>query len=161
MGAMFDRMLAARPEAVSVLRRAFRRWLAGLGWPAEQAQDMVLALSEAAVNVVEHAYQDAGRRGAMWVRAEHSISGGSRRVMLEVADSGRWRPVQADLRHRSRRRHGLLMMRACTHAVRIDPSPIGTRVHMISQPIDLSAPPVHIENFELDMGREWGLAQQA
>ena len=48
--------LPADPVSISVARVGLRRWLAGWSWPADQIDDIVLAVSEAASNAIEHAY---------------------------------------------------------------------------------------------------------
>ena len=48
--------LPANPVAIPVARYQVRRWLAALSWPAAALDDIVLAVSEAVTNAVEHAY---------------------------------------------------------------------------------------------------------
>jgi len=131
--APFCHVLEVEPAVTSLLRRAFRRWLAG--WPEEEADDLVMALNEAVANVVDHAYLEAdpGRYRKVRVLAEQVRSpDGERRVRIEVTDSGRWRPIPANPGHRGR---GLAMMRACTEALDIEPTGAGTRVSMLSRPV--------------------------
>jgi anti-sigma regulatory factor (Ser/Thr protein kinase) len=131
--APFCHVLEVEPAVTSLLRRAFRRWLAG--WPEEEADDLVMALNEAVANVVDHAYleTDPGRYRKVSVLAEQVRSpDGERRVRIDVTDSGRWRPIPANPGHRGR---GLLMMRACTESLNIEPTPAGTRVSMLSRPV--------------------------
>ena len=52
----------ARPGQLAPLRAEVRRWLAPLGLPERAEDDLVLAVSEAASNCVEHAYRLADRR---------------------------------------------------------------------------------------------------
>lgn len=95
----FQWVLAAEPTAQARLRRAFRRWLREVGWPGEHYDDLVLALSRAVINVMDHLYPSGtpDRQRELRVRAEHANSDeGGRRVLVEVSDSGRWRPVPAD-----------------------------------------------------------------
>lgn len=131
--AAFRHVLEVEPAVTSLLRRAFRRWLAE--WPSEEADDLVLALNEAVANVVDHAYLKAtpDRYRKVEVLAEQvRAPDGERRVRIEVTDSGRWRPIPANPGHRGR---GLLMMRACTESLDIQPTPAGTRVSMLSRPV--------------------------
>jgi hypothetical protein len=50
--------LAADPVVASMARDRVRQWLTALGWPAGQCDDIVLAVSEAVGNAIEHAYCD-------------------------------------------------------------------------------------------------------
>lgn len=69
------------------MREALRAWLRPrLG--AEHLDGLVLAVSEAAANSVEHAYR-GGQRGTVIVRGRLEPSG---TVVVTVRDAGRWRP---------------------------------------------------------------------
>lgn len=95
----FQWVLAAEPTAQARLRRAFRRWLREVDWPGEHYDHLVLALCRAVINVMDHVYPSGtpDRQRELRVRAEHADSDeGGRRVLVEVSDSGRWRPVPAD-----------------------------------------------------------------
>src|SRR5437763_17162595 len=50
--------LPADPIAISVARDGVRRWLAAWAWPANELVDILLAVSEAGINAIEHAYLD-------------------------------------------------------------------------------------------------------
>jgi anti-sigma regulatory factor (Ser/Thr protein kinase) len=136
--AAFYHVLEVEPAVTSLLRRAFRRWLAE--WPSEEADDLVMALNEAVANVVDHAYLEAkpDRYRKVGVLAEQ-VKGpsGEWRVRIEVTDSGCWRPIPADPGHRGR---GLLMMRACTESLDIKTTPAGTRVSMLSRAVRQDSP---------------------
>jgi serine/threonine-protein kinase RsbW len=130
--------LPAETIAPSVARHQLRRWLADLVWPPAQTQDIVLAVSEAVANSVEHAYADQPP-GAVDLNVDVEIlSGGQRRATLVILDEGRWRPAPADDENR---RRGIPMMRACMGTVTIevlsapDGRPRGTRVTMISRTV--------------------------
>src|SRR5436305_9295208 len=83
--------LPADPIAISVARKQVRRWLARLSWPAGQLDDIVLAVSEAVSNAIEHAYLDQPP-GVVEVRGGiETTPGGQRRVTVIVRDHGRWR----------------------------------------------------------------------
>lgn len=140
MGAVFTKVLPAQPVAPSLMRRAFRRWLSELGWPHEQTDDLVLALNEAVTNSVEHAYRHFDQHGRVWVLAEQiTRPGGQRRIRLDIADAGRWRPIPDEPGDRG---HGLTVMRRCTESLDIEPSSLGTRVQMTSLPEPGTAPAV-------------------
>ena len=51
----------AHPRQLAPIRVELRRWLAPLGMTGEAQEDLVLAVSEAAGNSVEHAYLEAPR----------------------------------------------------------------------------------------------------
>lgn len=103
-GGMFHHSLGTEPAGLVTLRRMFRAWLRGVGWPANQSDELVLALSRTVVALVEHAYptQEAGTQtpdqdGQLRVRAEHvRAPGGRRHVLVEVADATRWRSARSN-----------------------------------------------------------------
>jgi serine/threonine-protein kinase RsbW len=119
-------MLVADAATPSRVRRRFRGWLDGLGWPREHRDDIILAVDEAAANVVDHAYPGQ-RAGPMWIVARRLPGGlrGHRHVEVTVRDWGRWRPVPADAGYRGR---GLAMMRALMHRVDIHCRDSGTKI---------------------------------
>lgn len=53
---MCELSVAATEWCLPVVRASVRRWLAGLAWPEDPAEDIVLAVHEAVSNVIEHAY---------------------------------------------------------------------------------------------------------
>lgn len=121
--------LPADPVTPSVVRGRLRGWLAGLGWPVEEAEDVVLAVSEAVSNAAEHAYP-AGRSGPVDVVARAvGLGNGHRRVVVGVADHGCWRP-EPD--YQAFRGHGFAVMHASMHRVEIEPAATGTTVVLIS-----------------------------
>jgi anti-sigma regulatory factor (Ser/Thr protein kinase) len=125
------RVLAADLVAPSVVRRLFTAWLAGLHWPAEEAEDLVLAVSEAVSNVVDHAYPDNEAGDVVidyWYRDDRA---GARRVVVRVGDHGAWRPPPTW--HENRRR-GLRLMRACTESMDVWGGAGGTVVELTSRP---------------------------
>jgi anti-sigma regulatory factor (Ser/Thr protein kinase) len=108
--------LPADPIAISVARKQVRRWLARLSWPAGQLDDIVLAVSEAVSNAIEHAYLDQPP-GVVEVRGGiEATPGGQRRVTVIVRDHGRWRLAPIDDENR---RRGIPLMRACMDTVTI------------------------------------------
>lgn len=108
--------LPADSIAPSVARSRTRRWLTTLCWPAGQCDDIVLAVSEAVSNAVEHAYLDQPF-GLVEVRGgTETAPGGQRRVTVIVRDHGRWRPAPL---HTENRRRGIPLMRACMDTVTI------------------------------------------
>jgi anti-sigma regulatory factor (Ser/Thr protein kinase) len=125
--------LPADPGAPAAARARISAWLSACGWPPAPQEDLVLALSEAVSNAVEHGY---GVRpgvvappGVVEVAAEVLAEG---RVEIIVRDRGGWRsPSQL----RSHRRHGIPIMRACVAECVIDGTPFGTTVVLRSHPL--------------------------
>ncbi|MCA1836494.1 MAG: ATP-binding protein [Actinobacteria bacterium] len=51
--------MVAQPAALSSIRERLRQWLMTHRWPDAEIEDLVLAVSKAASNVVDHAYLHA------------------------------------------------------------------------------------------------------
>ena len=126
------RVLVADVTAPSAVRRLFRDWLRALRWPGAEIDDLLLAVSEAVANVVDHAYpQDVLGDVVVEVGLE-SLPTQGRYVVVLVEDYGSWRPQPAW--HENRRR-GLQLMRACTGSMRVEGTASGTRVWLTSRPV--------------------------
>ena len=134
--------LSAEWVAPSLARDRFDRWLRRIGWPPGQREDLVLALSEAVSNSVEHGYsldlgasrQDVGT-GVVEVSAGVLVeANGMRRIRLTVRDHGSWREPVAPARFRG---HGLTIIRACADRFHIDGDAGGTTLELTSR----AAPP--------------------
>lgn len=110
----------AIPTAPSEARAALREWLAAVGATSAESSDIVLAASEAAMNVVEHAYEQADA-------GEFTVEGYLDRdtVVIIVRDLGRWSEVQARGRGR-----GLKLMESLMDSVQLSFSAEGTVVVM-------------------------------
>lgn len=130
--------LPTDPISISVARSRVRRWLASWSWPTNELDDIVLAVSEAVSNAIEHAYLHQPP-GLVHIRGQiEPTPGGQRQVMIVVRDHGRWRPPPRDDENR---RRGIPLMRICMESVTIDQpddNPVGTRVVLRSKPV----PPV-------------------
>ncbi|MGH3604834.1 MAG: ATP-binding protein [Pseudonocardiaceae bacterium] len=126
--------LPADPIAPSVARNRVRHWLTGSCWPPGQQEDIVLAVSEAVSNAVEHAYRDDQLPEVVDITGEvEAVPGGQRRVTVIVRDHGRWHapPIDDD-----NRRRGIPLMRACVDTVTIgqpDDNRAGTAVVLRSR----------------------------
>jgi serine/threonine-protein kinase RsbW len=120
-------VLPAVSSSASLVRQRTRAWLDALGWPADDGEDVVMAVNEAVANVVDHAYLGRPHRGEVRVYGWPANPPGTHRVVITVADGGRWRPVPGDPGHRGR---GLRMMHACMESVLIQPAAAGTTVIM-------------------------------
>jgi anti-sigma regulatory factor (Ser/Thr protein kinase) len=131
--------LPADPVAVPVARHQVRRWLAALSWPTAQQDDIVLAVSEAVTNAVEHSYVDQ-LPGVVEVRGVvEALVTGRYRAIVTVRDYGRWRlsPTHDEHEHR-----GISIMRACMETVTIglpDDGRPGTQVVLRSKTVLLPA----------------------
>ena len=96
--ASIDDVLAAWPAtagALTELRSCLHDWLSARAWPKPAAQLIVLAVNEAATNVVEHAYGPGETSGRIEMYAwEHDDpqDADHRRVGVVVADTGEWQP---------------------------------------------------------------------
>ena len=127
--------LPADAVSISVARAALRRWLADWSWPADQLDDIVLAVNEAVSNAVEHAYLDQAP-GMVDIHGEiQATPPGRHRVTIIVRDHGRWRPPP--LEHENRRR-GIPIMQACMDTVTIgqpDDDSVGTWVALRSNAV--------------------------
>jgi serine/threonine-protein kinase RsbW len=130
--------LPADPVAIPVARHQVRRWLTTLSWPAAQLDDIVLAVSEAVTNAVEHAYVNQ-LPGVIEVRGVvEALTTGFHRATVIVRDYGRWRLAPT---HEQDHR-GISIMRACMDTVTIgiaDDGCPGTRIVLRSKNVLLSA----------------------
>jgi anti-sigma regulatory factor (Ser/Thr protein kinase) len=95
--------LPAHPGRLRDLRRWLQAWLRGNGLGGERAPDLVLAVHEAGMNAVEHAYGLA--EGTVDVRVRRDGDD----VEVRVSDRGRWR--EGDHRRGDRGRGERLMRR--------------------------------------------------
>lgn len=122
--------LLAVPAAASIVRDRLRAWLAGLGWPEAELDDVVLAVHEAVSNSVEHGYAGT-EAGDVDVAGTRTVDGDGQRVRVVVRDEGRWRPP-SDPGYRGR---GIAVMRGCMADVDLNPGTGGTEVSMVSRPV--------------------------
>ena len=115
--------IPADPEALAGARGRVRDWLADEGVDPDQADEVVLAVSEALANGVEHAYGGA-RDGEveLWIERARDDA-----LAVEVRDRGRWRPPPEDPGLRGR---GLPLMHAVMESVRVERGDEGTTVRM-------------------------------
>lgn len=128
--ATFQVVLAAEPAAPSLVRDRLREWLAVHQWPDTEVTDLLIAVSEAVSNVVDHAYPP-GVTGNIEINGRvAALSGGAQLVELTVRDSGRWRPPPG---RREYRRRGIPLMRAAVEALVINGTNQGTCVRMRSR----------------------------
>jgi anti-sigma regulatory factor (Ser/Thr protein kinase) len=137
--------LVANLTAAAGVRARLGAWLAAHAWPLAQRDDLVLAVSEAVSNSVEHGYGVRtgvpGRPGVVEVVVEvvpevipelAPDTDETRYVEITVRDHGKWR---AHPRLRSHRRHGIPIMKACVAECVIDGTATGTTVVFRSRPV--------------------------
>ncbi|MFD4671101.1 ATP-binding protein [Lentzea sp. NPDC058450] len=123
----------ADAREVGPVRHRLRDWLKDSGLGDDEASDLVLAVSEAINNSVEHAYPGSGGTVAVHARVEPD---GSTRV--DVSDRGQWRTPPPALTMRGR---GLLLMRESVDEVEIDRRANGTTVRLRLTPSSVAKPP--------------------
>ncbi|MEV6298697.1 SpoIIE family protein phosphatase [Actinoplanes sp. NPDC051861] len=109
--------LPAEPERLTVLRRRLEDFLAAHAVPEADVFDLVVAVSEAAANAIEHPLEPA--EAVIIVEASLDIGA----VVVTVRDTGRWRPA-GDAGFRGR---GLALIGALTE-LSVHRSPEGTSV---------------------------------
>ncbi len=111
--------IPADPARLRSVRRNIGRWLSGHGVPKPDAEDIILASSEACANSIEHAYGPG--EGSVDIEAE--VDGGE--VTIVVRDAGRWRTSRNGDRGR-----GLPLMEACMDSCTLTRGDAGTEVRM-------------------------------
>jgi anti-sigma regulatory factor (Ser/Thr protein kinase) len=120
LGNPLELSLAAEIESIPLLRRVLTRWLADAGAGRLEADEIVLACSEATANAVEHAYGPSQAALSVSVSLE-----ADRTVVVSVRDSGSWREPRAGSQGR-----GELLMTGLMDNVDVDRSPDGTSVRL-------------------------------
>jgi anti-sigma regulatory factor (Ser/Thr protein kinase) len=110
--------IPAQPALLRELRRRIDRWLTLRGVDEQRRQNVVLALSEACNNAIEHGYRNG--HGTVSLRLEHDRE----RLRIVIDDEGTWvDPTVDDTRGR-----GLLIMRALMNDADVEHGANGTRV---------------------------------
>src|SRR5689334_2544868 len=107
-------VLMADPVSLSVVRQRFRAWLADLRWPEDEVDDIVLAVSEAVSNAVEHADAPGFAAEVRVAAGQFSEVDGGRRIVVGVSDNRRWCPRD------TQRGLGMLMIHTCMDDVRFE-----------------------------------------
>jgi anti-sigma regulatory factor (Ser/Thr protein kinase) len=115
--------LPAKAASLAVIRTRLRRWLPTAAVNAATAAELLLAVGEAASNVVEHATRNARHDVELEVTARATDTG----LALTVKDNGRWHPPP---KRPGIRGHGSKLMSALVDTVTITPTPDGTTVEM-------------------------------
>jgi anti-sigma regulatory factor (Ser/Thr protein kinase) len=112
--------LPAEPTVLSSMRRTLRQWLEAAGASDMEVYDLLVAVTEAAANAVEHAYGPAD--ASFEIEAELLED---RDVCVTVRDHGRWRPPRGHNRGR-----GTLLMQELTDHFEVTTGEEGTEVRM-------------------------------
>jgi anti-sigma regulatory factor (Ser/Thr protein kinase) len=112
-------VLPRAPQAAGQARREVRKVLRGAGVSEDATFELLVGLSEAINNAVEHALDP--RRDEVVVRVR--VEATRRRVRLEVQDFGRWRERRPSM---DRGYGASLMSAGCS--VQVQPGPDGTLV---------------------------------
>jgi PAS domain S-box-containing protein len=115
----FSLHIPADPARLRSVRRNIGRWLSGHEVPKPDAEDIILASSEACANSIEHAYGPG--EGSVEIEAE--VAGGE--VTIVVRDAGRWRTARNGDRGR-----GLPLMKACMDSCTLTRGDAGTEIRM-------------------------------
>jgi serine/threonine-protein kinase RsbW len=112
----------AHPRQLAPLRAEVRRWFAPFALTEDTEDDLVLAVSEAASNSVEHAYTpptaDDTVELTFWTEP-HALC-------IEIVDHGHWRTPSDQAAERGR---GIQIMQRLVAFVLIHYDNRGTRVH--------------------------------
>jgi anti-sigma regulatory factor (Ser/Thr protein kinase) len=119
------RVWPARAGALTLIRREVGRWLGPLEVMPEAEADLVLAVNEAASNVIDHAYRAGDDMGDDRAVVEVFFWTEPGAVLLEVVDHGRWRPPGSPTAGGGR---GIAIMQRLVDAVLIHHDACGTPV---------------------------------
>ena len=109
----------ADPARLGSVRRNLGRWLSGHAVPKADADDIILASSEACANSIEHAYGPA--QGSVDIEAE--VRAGE--ITIVVRDRGTWKAARNGDRGR-----GLSFVEACMDSCTVTKGGSGTEVRM-------------------------------
>ncbi len=125
----FDIELAGQPEILPGLRRRLRAWLSRYGFEAA-ASDIVLAVSEALNNAIEHAYREVVGTVRLRVAADENL------LRIEISDRGRW----FDSEPNDERGRGILLMNSLMDSVQIESNGSGTTVTLERRRLGAGSP---------------------
>ena len=118
-GTVLRVVLRAHPSRLVDLRRRVGAWLAAQGAGRAEVEDVVLAVHEAAMNAVEHAYGPTDANVVVTASRDGDV------VEIEIADDGHWRDPRDARRGRG---HGI--MSAVMDEVAIETGPRGSTVRL-------------------------------
>lgn len=115
----------AMPASLATIRDSLRRWLPAAAINPDTAEEVLLAVGEAAANATEHAANAATHDVELTVTAQLTKAG----LSLTVTDDGRWHEPT----HEPNRGHGIALMNALVDAVEISSTSHGTTVDMLKE----------------------------
>ena len=122
---------------LAVIRHELGEWLAPLRLTDQETADVVLAVDEAAVNAVRHAYHP-GESGSveltLWTEPGPGIDDTT--LSIEVVDHGHWRPPESA----DTERRGIPLMSHVVESVLIHYDDRGSRV-LLRQRLHTAATP--------------------
>jgi serine/threonine-protein kinase RsbW len=125
-------MLPADAEHLRILRREVSRCLASLPMSQDRREEVLLAVSEAGTNSVQHAYDpDEGGVLELTLWTESDV------LCVEVGDRGHWREPRPSARRTGEGGLGLVLMRQLIDCVLIHHDSRGTKVllhHPMAEP---------------------------
>jgi anti-sigma regulatory factor (Ser/Thr protein kinase) len=113
--------LQARPEFASVLREEVRKWLRDAGASKREAFELLLAVTEAFANAVEHPEEPRSHL----VDVEGTIT--DQAVTVSIRDYGKWQDEES---HKKEGGMGLALMEKLMDGVRVECFLDGTTVTM-------------------------------
>jgi anti-sigma regulatory factor (Ser/Thr protein kinase) len=125
----------ADPRSLAPIRAEVRRWLESSHLGEDLVDDLVMAVSEAASNAVEHAYRPITAQSTV----ELTLLLDQGDINIDIVDHGCWRPPAT---HDTGRGRGISVIKGLVDSavVRIDPG--GTRV-MLHQPLHTLSESLH------------------
>jgi serine phosphatase RsbU (regulator of sigma subunit)/anti-sigma regulatory factor (Ser/Thr protein kinase) len=112
-------VVRAHPSRLVEIRRRLDAWLTAQGASRREVSDIVLAVHEACMNGVEHAYGPADAEIVVTARLQDGV------VEVEVADTGSWRESRSE--HRGR---GRSIMASLMDEVSTETGPRGSTVRL-------------------------------
>jgi anti-sigma regulatory factor (Ser/Thr protein kinase)/GAF domain-containing protein len=115
----FEVEIPSDPRMLRGVRRRLEGWLVGRGLEHDDVVDVVLAVSEACNNAIEHAYRD-GHAGPV----EVSVTKDADMLRIAVEDHGAWR----EQKKRDERGRGLMLIEHLMDTMNVQTGLHGTRI---------------------------------
>jgi serine/threonine-protein kinase RsbW len=115
----FEYEIPSDPRMLRGMRRRLDAWLVGCGLEHDDVVDVVLAVSEACNNAIEHAYRDTGG-GPVDV----TVAKDDETLRVRVEDHGTWREQTSS----DERGRGLMLIEQLMDAMKVETGLHGTRV---------------------------------
>jgi anti-sigma regulatory factor (Ser/Thr protein kinase) len=113
----------ATPDQLAPIRRQLTSWLQAAAVGEVLASDIVLVVSEACTNCIEHAY--VGHDVGAIILEMEAVND---EVRSRITDSGSWRTPTENVGNRGR---GLLLMRAMSELMEVEIRPDGTTIDLV------------------------------